>query len=304
MIRIIPWSSPSEFSYICYKVVKGGTGLELIFTSIKDAIRLKLYLSANGIKEKLNESQGQFNYTFDVHADKKDRYIKSLTHFINEVKRNEWLNETLLQTYHYENEDERSQIIDIASQMFSGVRSDLTDLVQKENEKQLLNLAIKDLLNYDGAVLFDSFSRFRLKPYYEQVGKYLEVAIDEYKMEQEYQMFIHMLRDYLENRSSRKQTIHLEMNNSIRFFDENIREITNQDLKKMIDQRLLANHPIYVDSAVIAPLLSIAPEKIYLYTFDEDQALVRTLRNIFEERISILSSSHFDKLKKAYINKP
>ncbi len=304
MIRIILWSSPSELSYTCYKGVKGGTGLELIFTSIKDAIRLKIYLSANGIKEKLNESQGQFNYTFDVHSEKKDRYVKSLIHFIKEVKRNEWLNNTLLQTYHYENEDERSQIIDIASQMFSGVRSDLTDLVEKENEDLLLDQAVRDLLNFEGTVSFHSFSRFRLKPYYEQVGKYLEVAIDEYKMEQEYQMFVHTLRDYLSNRNTRKNTIHLNIENSIRFFDENVQEIASQDLKEMIDQRLLANHPIYVDSAVIAPLLSIAPEKIYLYTFDDDQALVRTLCNIFEERISIATPAHFKVLKEAYTNKP
>ncbi|MEK3890431.1 putative sporulation protein YtxC [Bacillus sp. FSL K6-3431] len=278
--------------------------MELIFTSIKDAIRLKIYLSAHGVKEKLKESQSQFIYTFSNEMEKRGLYAEALLHFIKEAKRNDWLNDTLLQTYHYENEDERSHIIGITAQMFSGKRKDLSDLVGNVNEDQLLHSAIDDLLSYGGPILFDSFSRFRLKPYYKQVGKYLEVAIDEYKMEQEYQMFVSMLRDYLKNRGSRKNTIHLLMDDSNLFFDENIQEISHQDMKAMIDQRLLANHPIYVDSGVIAPLLSMAPKKIYLYTLNEEQALVRTLRNIFEERIFILPPTHFHILKKAYVHKP
>lgn len=31
----------------------------------------------------------------------------------------------------------------------------------------------------------------------------------------------------------------------------------------MIDRKLLFNHPVYVDSATIAPLLSIAPATIF-----------------------------------------
>lgn len=55
----------------------------------------------------------------------------------------------------------------------------------------------------------------------------------------------------------------------------------------MIDRKLLFNHPVYVDSATIAPLLSIAPATIFLYTEEPDQPLIRTIVNIFEERVSI-----------------
>ncbi|MBS4176078.1 putative sporulation protein YtxC [Lederbergia citrea] len=278
--------------------------MELIFSSIKDAIRLKFFLTANGLGETLMENQGQFMYRFSTDHAKNDRYVKALTYFIKEIKRNEWLNDKLLHTYHYENEDERSHIIDIATDMFAGVRKDLAELAGNINENQVIGLAVKDLLSFGGAVLFESFSRFRLKPYYEHVGKYLEIAIDEYKMEQEYQMFVNMLRDYLQNRTPRLSTVHIYLDKTAMFYDENVQEIAHHDLKELIDQRLLANHPIYVDSAVIAPLLSIAPEKIYLYTFEEEQALVRTLRNIFEERISILSPANLHELKKSYTNKP
>ncbi|MFK4997497.1 hypothetical protein ACI2OX_08025 [Bacillus sp. N9] len=40
--------------------------MDLLFTSIKDAIRLKLYLTANGLRETLVKSEDQFMYTFQV----------------------------------------------------------------------------------------------------------------------------------------------------------------------------------------------------------------------------------------------
>ena len=79
-------------------VVKGGAGLELIFNSIKDAIRLKLFLSANGLQESFTESQGQFIYSFNNSFVKKDRYSAAIIQFIKEVKRNAWLNDTLLRS--------------------------------------------------------------------------------------------------------------------------------------------------------------------------------------------------------------
>lgn len=294
------WTCPP---YKCISAVKGGAGLELLFNSIKDTIRLKLFLSANGLQKSFTESRGQFIYTFNSGFAKRDQYRTALVQFIREVKRNQWINNTLQQTFKYENEDERSQIIDIATNMFRGERPELTALAGEINEENLIGEAVDDLLNYDGTVSFDSFLRFRLKKYYERVAAYVDVAIDEYKMEQDYQMFINMLRDYLQKRCPRKSIIHVSLDQEILFYDEHIQKLEKHDIMEMLDRRLLSNHPVYVDSAVIAPLLSMAPQKIFLYTNEEEQALVRTLRNIFEERIAIFPARYFHTLKKAYSEK-
>lgn len=64
-----------------------------------------------------------------------------------------------------------------------------------------------------------------------------------------------------------------------------------------MDRRLLTNHPIYIDSVTIAPLLSIAPTKIYVYIDSEENGLIRTIQNIFEERVILLKKEHFAKDK-------
>src|SRR5690606_10354280 len=129
--------------------------------------------------------------------------------------------------------------------------------------------------------------------YYEAVSTYLHAAIDEYKMEQEYQMFVNMLREYLQRKSAKQEIVHVLMNKPILFYDDSLEAMTKEKLAEMMDRRLLSNHPVYVDSDLIAPLLSMAPHKIFLYTEDEDQLLIRTLRNIFEERLAVFSPDYF-----------
>lgn len=76
--------------------------------------------------------------------------------------------------------------------------------------------------------------------------------------------------------------------------------MTKRELEELIDRRLLTNHPVYIDSVIIAPLLSMAPASIYLYTDHPDIALIRTIQNIFEERITLLSKEDFWKEKCLY----
>lgn len=50
---------------------------------------------------------------------------------------------------------------------------------------------------------------------------------------------------------------------------------------------------MYIDSHLLAPLVSIAPEKIDLYTEDREHAMVQTIQNIFQERVRILPLGAF-----------
>lgn len=140
---------------------------------------------------------------------------------------------------------------------------------------------------------FDSFVMFRLKAYTEQLSQWVEIAIDEYKMEQEYQVFLHTLRDFLEDRKPQMSHLYLLIDENMVFYNQQFIEMKRSDLFKTIDRKLLVNHPVYVDSGTIAPLLSIAPETIYLYTDDPHQPLVRTIINLFEERVKVSPVSAF-----------
>ena len=73
---------------------------------------------------------------------------------------------------------------------------------------------------------FDSFVTFRLRPFINELRKYVELSLDEYRMEQEYQMFIQILREFLNDREPKLEQLHLLFaNDEITFFDQEFSEI-------------------------------------------------------------------------------
>jgi putative sporulation protein YtxC len=215
--------------------------------------------------------------------------------FIIKIKRDDWFREILKDQYYYEDPEEQQQIMEIIYSILEGQREDLAVFLKEMSEEPKIKEAIGQVFQEDISFSFDSFLKFRLRSYIQMLESYVKISIDEYKMEQEYQMFIQTLREFLVNREPKKEILHLLFDEEITFFSESFEEIKRGELSKMIDRKLLFNHPVYVDSASIAPLLSLAPTTIFLYTKDPEEPLVRTIKNIFEERVTIKS---FDALRK------
>ena len=142
-----------------------------------------------------------------------------------------------------------------------GVAQDLTRNAFESHIKSSLNNWLCDPLSFS----FSSYIRFRLRTYREMVAKLAEVAIDEYKMEQEYQMFIETLRQQVSSRKSRLSCVHLIFDESFIFYDDKGRRLKQEKLVQYIDEELLKQNDVYIDTKVIAPLLSISPKRfIYI----------------------------------------
>ncbi|QCJ43696.1 putative sporulation protein YtxC [Bacillus sp. S3] len=208
--------------------------------------------------------------------------------YITNIKRNDWFREIIRNQYYFDDLEEIQQIMEIIYSIIEGQREDLAVFLKETSgELELIKAAINQIFQGDVSFSFDSFLKFRLRPYLQILEGYVELAIDEYKMEQEYQMFVQMLRDFLMNREPKMESLHLLFDEEITFYNEQFSEMKRGELARMIDRKLLVNHPVYVDSASIAPLLSLAPTTIFIYTKNPDEPLVRTIKNIFEERVNI-----------------
>ncbi|WP_462412455.1 putative sporulation protein YtxC [Neobacillus sp. Marseille-QA0830] len=209
--------------------------------------------------------------------------------FITFVKRDDWFQEIISEQFYFKEAEEQQQIMEILYSILEGQREDLSMFIKDKNEDPKIKEAIDHIFKDQVTFSFDSFVKFRLRSYLQHLERYVEISIDEYKMEQEYQMFVQMLRDFLADREPKADVLHLLLDEEITFYNQQLKEIKRSELTKMIDRKLLVNHPIYVDSATIAPLLSLAPTSIFLYTRDKEAPLVRTIKNIFEERVIIKS---------------
>jgi putative sporulation protein YtxC len=274
--------------------------IEIIFQKKQDAWNLYQHLVArlaswpetNSIL--LNEDRNRVLIPEEFYKNEKLHVIKeSVYDFILKVKRDDWLRTILAESYFYTDSEEQDQILDIIYSVIEGNRRELAPFMDGVEEQGMIMNSINELFNERVSFSFDSFVMFRLKAYTEQLSKWVEIAIDEYKMEQEYQVFLQTLRDFLEDRKPQMSHLYLVIEENMVFYNQHFTEMKRSELFKTIDRKLLVNHPVYVDSGTIAPLLSIAPETIYLYTDDPNQPLVRTIVNLFEERVKVSSVSAF-----------
>ncbi|MDQ0270073.1 putative sporulation protein YtxC [Cytobacillus purgationiresistens] len=274
--------------------------IEIIFQNREDAEGLYHHLleklpSSDFEKNLLQmEDQHIVKIVIEKNAESIISKIKEVFYtFIINSKRDAWFRRIMEDNFYYDDEDEQLQILEIIHSILEGEREDLTPFVSDVDVQGELKRTIDRMVENHLSFSFDSFVKFRMRPLMEQLTKFVEISIDEYKMEQEYQMFIQTLRDFLMRRSGKLGRIHLMIDEGVEFYDEQYNRISRSELTMMMDRKLLFNHPVYVDSVTIAPLLSIAPSQIYLYTAEIEQPLVRTIRNIFEERLILQAPEAF-----------
>lgn len=261
--------------------------------------QLLLQADRSGILNIKKEEQGITVQSKEGKSESVLLLMEPLKALITQKKRNEWLREILEEQFFYQDSYEQSQIIEIIHSIIDGKRKGLPlpeDVIQCE--ERIMD-ALGEVILGKGFFSLEAFLTFRLRPYYESLENLVEIAIDEYKLEQEYQMFIHYLRDFISDRSHQKRCVYIVHDgNEFLFFDEKQREIKRSELNKMIDRKLLSDHPIYVDSNIIAPLISINPEKIFLFTDDPEQGIVQTLCQVFDESLIVQPSDWFGQGKK------
>lgn len=211
-----------------------------------------------------------------------------------------WILSIISRTFFYENEEEQQQILQLTYSFIDGERYDYR-LGKKINvpREQLIAQSLHECLQ-EGMFSFESLITFRLKLYYDRLMHYVELAIDEYKLEQEYQTFVQLLREIVASRQPKMSVLHLVYENeTFQFFDDHFFYLSPHQLKQFIDRRLMVSQPMYIDTSVLAPLVSIAPEKIYMYTNVTDVGMIQTIQNVFQERIELRTPLDFPK-KYAY----
>ncbi|MEI5905505.1 putative sporulation protein YtxC [Bacillus spongiae] len=276
---------------------------EILFKQESDGEYLQQCLKMHGISSGLHKTTFQNQLFYQVSF--KEAVMGKIQDVVKELiinkKRKEWASYYLFDYFYYDDEGEHEHVLQIVLEMFLGEREELVSLLNQWDEDSFIQGAIEGLIGGNGPISFDSFVKFRLKEYQNRIIQYVEIAIDEYKMEQDYQMFIQTLREYIFEKEGKIKSVHVYLldHKSI-FYSDELKEMKRDELISKLDKRLFINHPLYIDSVTIAPLLSLAPKKIYLYTSKEENGLVRTIKNIFEERVEILPGPYLlEKLKES-----
>lgn len=232
----------------------------------------------------------------DIEQRNLEKWLTLLTdvfhRFLLEEKLQHALEQIITQKFYFRERDEIESILLFAASIFEGEKN-MSQEPLFSDEKQWIKKGLHSILTEKLSFSFDSFTTFRLKSFYQSLEKYAMLAIDEYKLEQDYQSFIATLRDFLHKSKPKMSNLHLVYRDAFYFYDHSFRKLELFEITDLIDRHLLSESSIYIDSVTLAPLLSIAPERLYIYTNDTEQGLIQTMKRVFEERTFILPLDAF-----------
>jgi putative sporulation protein YtxC len=231
--------------------------------------------------------------TWDISIE--ELVIPGIVRFIVDHKEHMIMLTIIKEIYYFQDEEEQQQILHIAQSIIEGERTDIPRLQHLLSRDVILKNALEQFLRPNLYFSFTSFQKFRLQEYMVRLREYVEAAIEEYKLEQEYQNFIQSLRDYLTAKDSVIGRISIVHDNGYFVYYPNNRKVTDLELKNYIDHSFVNQHPMYIDNQLLGPIVSIAPNLISLYTNDPFDGMVQTIQNIFQEKVIIHSLDEFRK---------
>jgi len=248
------------------------------------------YLSLKKVKKTLYITQHRGDIAF--HDVIQPLISQVFASYIIDAYELKWVREILQEIFYYEDEKEIEAITSLFCSITEGKRADLPNAKRLPSRHKLIedavHILLEDSFTKELSFSFDSFLKFRIKNYRECLLTYVEMAIDEYKLEQDYQNFIDNLRSFLVRKQPLMDLIHVIYTDRPTFYDESFRRIHEDQILHVMKNASFLQHSL-IEPTVLKPLLTFAPKKIVLYTDHDITGLFYTLKNIFQERLTFRS---------------
>lgn len=268
------------------------------FQNDAEALKLLTIVSAQPLGKELHPyiefKQGQ-GLELNLKDYQEEAWLRVLSdafyRFLLEEKLLQAIKHQVMHKYFFREKEEIEAILEVASSLLE--EEQIKGYGFFVDEKYMIREGLQTILAEGRSFSFDSFMMFRIKTFQQSLQSFTMKAIDEYKLEQDYQSFIASLRDFLRKREPKMAKLHLVYHDAFYFYDSSFRKLERYEISDHIDKRLLSESAVYIDSVTLAPLLSIAPENLYIYTDDTEQGLIQTVKRVFEERSQIFPLASF-----------
>ncbi len=160
---------------------------------------------------------------------------------------------------------------------------------QAASRKAKLYQTIFDYLQENRELYLDGFLRFRLKSHWSELYDAVELGVDEYMQDKEYQEFIQLLHYFVSIQEPKCNLVHVVPypGRLFRFFDERGGPVDQEQLDAALG---LAGQECREEDFLISALITLAPGKIVYHLTESSPLLLETLSGIFGERLNVCTT--------------
>ena len=135
-------------------------------------------------------------------------------------------------------------------------------------------------------VILDGFVNFRLSSYIKELDLVIDMCVNKFIVDREYNEFISLLKAYIQTTSCNASILHLIYKNEESIIlDENKELISYND--NLIKQKYISDITFSSNDFALNTLLTLLPEKLYIHIIDKEDDFIKTLKLIFNNRVYI-----------------
>ncbi|MBC8081241.1 MAG: putative sporulation protein YtxC [Gorillibacterium sp.] len=210
---------------------------------------------------------------------------RGLTNYILEDEEEKLLRVIFARDYSYTAEADLAKLLSFCRRL-----PDSDEWLPKEKARSIkrfrqISEEIEACLHQNGYVNLDGLLAFRLEEYRNDLKETVDYAVDEYLLDKQYQEFISLLKYFVFIQKSKVSSVHLLHKGDSNFvlLNEKLEpmhpsvaggEITMETLEKELN----------FEDIIVSTLITVAPARIYIHSHTPELPVIKTIRQIFEDR--------------------
>jgi len=245
-----------------------------------------------GIKRRHDEIEIHFTEGLSEHL--KNELIDSVAHYMIDFYEERWIIHMIQDSFYFTDESDQHDILEIVKAIFDGEKSELPKVDRLPSRQQIMRKAIGEVFMDHASFSFKSLETFRLRDYFECLMEIIELAIDEFKLQEEYAVFVDKLRRIVKTYKPIHHTIYAidKDKEGYLLYDGNY-QVAEAPPTVRSFYPFLKQWGVETHSSLLLTLIGLAPVTMHVFTNRKDHGVMHTLRKVFEENV------HFHSLKEA-----
>ncbi len=208
----------------------------------------------------------------------------------------------LISNYFYFSDLERKEIQNYCFELLESSQK------EKLLRKNIVFSSCFDYIKENKSLILDGFINFRLKEYMKDLDELVDLAVDKFVIDREYNEFTSLLKLYINTKKPEEQTIHLVYQSQESILLNEDKQIIDTS-SNIFDAKYLSDISFSSNDYALNALLNLLPSNLYIHLIDEvKDEFIDTLERIFEKRVHIckdcaicniyrLSKPKIDKIK-------
>ena len=212
-----------------------------------------------------------------------DKISSILTETILKFYEKKLLNRILEYNYFYFNSLEKKEIISIALSFIE------SDLITKEDNFFSIYYSVMDYIKSNKSLVLEGFVNFRLQNYIKNLDYIIDIAVNKYITDKEYNEFVNMLKLYISITPPKTPLVHLVyLSGESILLDKSKNVIPINKDDEVFNAKYLSDITFSSNDYALNALLNLTPKRLIIHLNDnKPDEFINTLKLIFEKKVEI-----------------